>query len=522
MTDPPGPRLRAGAAAVSIRPESPQPMIGFVRRQERASGEGLPLEATALVLADADTRVVLCGVDVIGLPIEMADRLRDRIAAAVGGDPAGVVLNCNHTHDAPPPARSLLDRSGLLATFGDESLDQYERLLEARLVEVCARAAGALEPAAVAWGTGTADISVSRRERDDSGRIVHGWNPDGLLDQQVIALQAQRPDESPVATVIGFGCHPVAVGMDVPFYSADYPGAAREAVRARLGGEAVFLQGAAGNVLPRVSFCGDEREAVRMGNRLALEAAHALADRPAWATRYVREGDASLIPMSLFRRKLEQPEAPALAAAEERVRFPLGPVPTEAELEELVTEYEGELAAAEDRGAGKAETCGIAYHAKWAQNTLAAVRDGTAETEIEAPMQALRIGEGAVVTVPGELFTEIGWAIKERSPAVPTVVSAYSNGTVGYFPTPEAYSEGGYEPAYSNRSYGTPATPAPSCAELIARTAVRLLERLFPERPAFEGDDWTPAGPLPTLAPIAPERPPEHDYSTPATVTPPG
>ena len=87
-----------------------------------------------------------------------------------------------------------------------------------------------------------------------------GWRTDGLLDRQTVALQARRPYDSPIATVVGFGCHPVAAGMDVPTHSCDYPAALRLAMRRMVGGECVFLQGAAGNVLPRSSFCADEGE----------------------------------------------------------------------------------------------------------------------------------------------------------------------------------------------------------------------------------------------------------------------
>ena len=45
-------------------------MIGSVRRQEGATGNGLPREVSALVLEECGMRVVLCGVDTLyALPI---------------------------------------------------------------------------------------------------------------------------------------------------------------------------------------------------------------------------------------------------------------------------------------------------------------------------------------------------------------------------------------------------------------------------------------------------------------------
>ena len=102
-------------------------------------------------------------------------------------------------------------------------------------------------------------------------------------------------------------------------------------------------------------------------------------------------------------------------------------------------------------------------------------------------MHAVRIGEGVIVTAPGETFTEIGMAVKERAPGRPTLFCGYTNGAIGYFPTPDAYPEGGYEPAYSNRSYGAPAPVVPESAAQIVEAGVRLAESLFPEREPWHG-----------------------------------
>ena len=61
-------------------------------------------------------------------------------------------------------------------------------------------------------------------------------------------------------------------------------------------------------------------------------------------------------------------------------------------------------------------------------------------------------------------------AVKQRSPGRPTLYAGYTNGAVGYFPTAAAYPEGGYEPAYSNRSYGRPAPVAPECERMLVET----------------------------------------------------
>jgi hypothetical protein len=100
--------------------------------------------------------------------------------------------------------------------------------------------------------------------------------------------------------------------------------------------------------------------------------------------------------------------------------------------------------------------------------------------------------------------------------------AGYTNGALGYFPTEEAYAEGGYEPAYSNRSYGSSAPMAAGCERLLVERGVRLVESLFPERPPYPGGDWKASGDPPGLQRAPLERPEEGEYAPPATVAPPG
>jgi hypothetical protein len=508
--------MRAGCGRADIAPPLGLPMLGFVRSQAGATCHGLPLEVTTMVLEEGATRVVLCGIDTLGIAAPAVDELRARVAEATGAAPAGVLLNWNHTHRAPPAGRSLLAASGLLATDGDERLDAYESSLCESVVAATEQAAARLEPAGVAWGVGEIDVSVNRRESAPDGTIVHGWRLGGLLDRQVVSLQARRPDDTVIGTLVGFGCHTVSVGMDFPGYSSDFPGAMRPLVRQITGGECVYFQGAAANVLPQVSFVENEEEAHRIGLRLAIEALHSVAERTAWPRRLVRSFDGSLIPMLLLRFETAGDAHVPLKAVERSVSFPMQPFPSENELEQIAGEY-GRAAERAAGGAGDAELYGLLYHAKWAERTLARLRGAPVAQTIDGPVHAVRVGDGVIVTGPGEVFTEIGMAVKERSPGRPTLYAGYTNGAIGYFPTSSAYPEGGYEPVIANRSYGTPAPMAPACERLLVETGVRLAESLFPAAAPFGGESWAATGDLPTLAREWIQRPPDQEFVGPVT-----
>jgi len=92
-------------------------------------------------------------------------------------------------------------------------------------------------------------------------------------------------------------------------------------------------------------------------------------------------------------------------------------------------------------------------------------------------IQVLRIGDVAIVAIPGEPFAEMALEIRARSKFKHTVVAGYSNGCIGYMPTPESYAQGGYEVDSSYKYYGT-LPLSPSSYDEIVETAIGLCDEL--------------------------------------------
>jgi neutral ceramidase len=97
------------------------------------------------------------------------------------------------------------------------------------------------------------------------------------------------------------------------------------------------------------------------------------------------------------------------------------------------------------------------------------LRTGVPLAPVPAELCALRFGDVALVTAPGEIFNETGTEVKRRSPLPRTCYVAYTNGTIGYVPIPAAYPEGGYEVTHACRV-------GPEAAPMITETSLRLLE----------------------------------------------
>lgn len=260
-------------------------------------------------------------------------------------------------------------------------------------------------------------------------------------------------------------------------------------------------------MLPKFAFTDTEDEARRMGTRLGLAALEAVADRFSRPVTVVAEEEGSVTPITRYRRQLEEAAAPALAAVSETVSIPLLPHPPLEEIERLRQEYDTALAAA--RASGDRGQVKLAYYqAAWARRIESQLRDGSAPTEVRAPVHAVRIGDGVIVTGPGETFTEYGIAVKERSPGAPTLYAGYTNEIIGYLPTANEYQYGGYEAGYGYKSVGLPSLFDPSVEQIFVETGVRLAERLFPEAEPWDASDgWTARGDLPRLEPTPLEHP---------------
>ena len=83
-----------------------------------------------------------------------------------------------------------------------------------------------------------------------------------------------------------------------------------------------------------------------------------------------------------------------------------------------------------------------------------------------------------IVAVNGEPFAELSLEVKRRSPLPHTIFLGYSNGCLGYLPTPEAFAEGGMEVDESVRNYLLPAPFTPQWGPAVVEMALEALNSL--------------------------------------------
>ena len=98
------------------------------------------------------------------------------------------------------------------------------------------------------------------------------------------------------------------------------------------------------------------------------------------------------------------------------------------------------------------------------------IRDNPS-TEIK--LQAIRIGELGIATLPNEVFGITGLKLKMQSPLSLTMNIELANGAAGYIPPPEQHHLGGYT-TWPARTAGLEVTAEPKIVDAV----LRLLEKV--------------------------------------------
>jgi hypothetical protein len=95
------------------------------------------------------------------------------------------------------------------------------------------------------------------------------------------------------------------------------------------------------------------------------------------------------------------------------------------------------------------------------------------DPQIQAEIQAIRIGPLGIAANGSEYFCDFGLRIKKASRHPSTWVVSLANDYIGYIPTPQAFVAGGYEPRTARSS-----KLAPEAGQLIVEASLRMLGRV--------------------------------------------
>ena len=424
--------LHAGVGRTTLTPPLGTPLVGYGGRERGTDSIRDDIYATSLVLSDGETTVALVTCDLCALPIRQVRYVQRLIEARTGIPPAHVMINTSHAHSGP------------LTTFNEETPESVRHVVVALLdaiAESVVQAAAALVPCRLSAGRGTVEVSINRRKRNGYSDAATPESPEGTVDPDLHVVRIDGLDGTPLAVVTAYACHPVALRPPSHAISADFVCALRATVEPQVGAPLLFAQGAAGNLVPIGPEMEMEERLELTGKTLGTEALRvytALGEE----ARGTHESNASLSGAT------PTPPKPELAAASETL------------LLDLWTE-QPPIADAER-----------------SHQTFPYLTPPLVDGKVECAVQALRMGDVALVGVAGEAFVEIGLTVKARSPIPHTIFLGYTNGCLGYIPTAAAYAPGGYEVHRAHAVYRLPHTIAPDSADRIIGASLELLAKL--------------------------------------------
>lgn len=254
--------FRAGAALRVITPDPLIPVSGGVGTPKPVTEKQGDLFVRAMVLESEGTKVAIVGIDNLGWPAALGDQSR----ALIKGIPAeNIIIGVTHTHSAP-------DAYGFPNEKGEVLADaDYLAWCVQQIADAVNEANKNLEPAALKAKVGEA-----------KGKIAYNYYAPRLYDPRCGVIQtiatSGKNKGNVISTLVNYAIHPEVIGSNRGILTPDLCGPLYDRIEAKVGGVAIFMNGAQGGMVtadnrrPDNKEANDYEECTRIGELLADEA----------------------------------------------------------------------------------------------------------------------------------------------------------------------------------------------------------------------------------------------------------
>jgi len=397
-----------GFSKTDITPEPGLPMAGYVNRKGKSIGAHDSLNARILYMSSNDDDLVLISLDLI----RVDDNLREKLEAVIMKNYGikNVIITATHTHSGPEVSLDL---------WSTRELNESDKKLIVNYLDELTWKINNAIANAVEKSSKVKDIKVisSNIKNVATNRIDNK----GPIDEEAIILIIENEYEKTL--LLNYACHPTVLGSDNLLYSGDLAGLTIKYIEESLGVNAMYLNGAAGNISTRFSRSKqDFQEALNLSKSLANQVITGV--------------------LSSNATKLK----PIINIGSLNVRLTLKEPASNEILDELEKQFIDKLVKAKSEGAPPPILRALesdVYAIKIAKRRNSILRN-TRSLNIE--LKVLTIDKELVmITFPGELFIEYQLELKQLIKPRKLMLLGYANGYIGYVPHPNYIGRMCYE-----------------------------------------------------------------------------
>ncbi len=360
-----------------------------------------------------------------GLGREHVENIRTGICENTGIPEANVLVSCTHTHAGPRVRDTNAPE--------DEQADRdYPAFLIERAVASTVEAWDNRVPARLGVGT-TQVLELGRNRR----RLLYGGlHPDPEVG--IIKIEDDRGNLMGVA--YNYGCHPSTLDWQNTLFSEDWVHYANQGIKKEVGEHiwVAYLQAAEGDINTGYF---SELSAIGVG-------------MPIRNHKYIeikgkQMSDVVLKGLPGIATSVDPPIRVANDFFDYPLRdsFPVSLDQAKRETRAAEQQHADGEKTPEYKGTRLLDNLQVQVWETGLRLRTAQGFYSNEERPATTPIEhhALRIGDAVFVSVPGEIFSEIGLRIKQGSSFEKTFCVGISNGYRGYLPSEKEFIEGGYE-----------------------------------------------------------------------------
>ncbi len=362
-------KFYAGASAVEITPSNNQYLAGFMNN--RKSTDTLhDLYARSLVLSYNNKTIAIVSLDLIGFMNESVDDIKHLTSKIKGNYVDELIICATHTHSAP-------DTLGMwgpglpVIPFTTGVDEEYINFLYDKIVKSIYLAEKNIEEAKMQYA------STTLTPEDKISKNVHEEIPQ-FINRDLNVLKFTGKDNKTIAILTNYSCHPEAFDQKSSVITSDFVHYLNNAVEKSYGGTSIFINHSIGGLITTDSEFNDTSD-IKLMQKDAKRIGQTLADKVSITLKSARESES----LSIYFAKSK------FYVKVNNTMFNLA-------------------------------------------NLLGLIKRDALYDRIKTEVNYLAIGDVHIVTVPGEIFPDVGDEIKKTMSGKINMIFGLANDELGY------------------------------------------------------------------------------------------